>query len=42
VGYDLLLVNHHFDALPRALYRSSLQLFGERVIPALRSPALAR
>jgi alkanesulfonate monooxygenase SsuD/methylene tetrahydromethanopterin reductase-like flavin-dependent oxidoreductase (luciferase family) len=40
VGYDLLLLNHRFDELPRDLYLSSLQLFGERVIPALRLSAV--
>lgn len=40
VGYDLLLLNHQFDELPRDLYLSSLQLFGERVIPALRLSAV--
>ncbi len=40
VGYDLLLVNHQFDAMPRELYISSVKLFGERVIPALRRGVL--
>jgi hypothetical protein len=30
-------VNHQFDAMPRELYISSVQLFGERVIPALKA-----
>jgi alkanesulfonate monooxygenase SsuD/methylene tetrahydromethanopterin reductase-like flavin-dependent oxidoreductase (luciferase family) len=37
VGYDLLLVNHQFDAMPREFYVSSVKLFGERVIPALQA-----
>lgn len=39
VGYDLLLLNHQFDELPRELYLSSMKLFGEGVIPALRLSA---
>jgi alkanesulfonate monooxygenase SsuD/methylene tetrahydromethanopterin reductase-like flavin-dependent oxidoreductase (luciferase family) len=35
VGYDVLLLNHHFDGMPRELYTKSLRLFGERVIPRL-------
>ena len=33
VGYDVLLLNHQFDDLPRELYAKSLKLFGEQVIP---------
>jgi len=33
VGYDVLLLNHQFDGMPRALYTKSLRLFGERVVP---------
>lgn len=40
VGYDLLLLNHQFDELPRDLYLSSLTMFGEQVIPALRLSAV--
>ena len=42
VGYDVLLLNHKFHDLPRGLYLKSLQLFGERVIPALRGALSAR
>lgn len=37
VGYDVLLLNHHFFNMPRELYVSSMKLFGERVIPAFRA-----
>jgi alkanesulfonate monooxygenase SsuD/methylene tetrahydromethanopterin reductase-like flavin-dependent oxidoreductase (luciferase family) len=36
VGYDVLLLNHQFVDMPRDLYVKSMQLFGERVIPAFR------
>jgi len=35
VGYDVLLLNHQFDGMPRELYTKSVKLFGERVIPQL-------
>jgi alkanesulfonate monooxygenase SsuD/methylene tetrahydromethanopterin reductase-like flavin-dependent oxidoreductase (luciferase family) len=35
VGYDILLAHHHITAMPDELVRSSVRLFGERVIPAL-------
>ena len=37
VGYDVLLLNHQFVDMPRDLYVKSMQLFGERVIPAFRA-----
>lgn len=37
VGYDVLLLNHQFVDMPRALYAKSLRLFGEKVIPAFAS-----
>jgi alkanesulfonate monooxygenase SsuD/methylene tetrahydromethanopterin reductase-like flavin-dependent oxidoreductase (luciferase family) len=35
VGYDVLLLNHRFDGMPRELCTKSLKLFGERVIPQI-------
>jgi alkanesulfonate monooxygenase SsuD/methylene tetrahydromethanopterin reductase-like flavin-dependent oxidoreductase (luciferase family) len=37
VGYDVLLLNHQFVNMPSELYLSSIKLFGEQVIPAVRA-----
>jgi alkanesulfonate monooxygenase SsuD/methylene tetrahydromethanopterin reductase-like flavin-dependent oxidoreductase (luciferase family) len=37
VGYDILLTQHNIGNMPHALAHRSIQLFGERVIPAFAS-----
>jgi alkanesulfonate monooxygenase SsuD/methylene tetrahydromethanopterin reductase-like flavin-dependent oxidoreductase (luciferase family) len=41
IGYDILLAHHHITTMPDHLVRNSVQLFGERVIPAFGSPVNA-
>jgi alkanesulfonate monooxygenase SsuD/methylene tetrahydromethanopterin reductase-like flavin-dependent oxidoreductase (luciferase family) len=40
VGYDVMLAHHHITTMPDELVRSSVQLFGERVIPAFGTSAV--
>jgi len=40
-GYDILLAHHQITSMPYAMARSSIELFGEQVLPRLRGAVTA-